>query len=952
MGFTTKWRLWMEKDSNTIFVNYRREDGGGEAGRICDRLIQEFGKNATFMDVDNIPLGVNFKEFLEKKVAKCSVLLVVMGKQWLNIKDNAGNRRIDDPSDFVSIEIMAALNRNIPVIPLFVHNASMPSVNDLPDRLKKLAYRNGISIRHEYFHDDINRLIKGIRESFLTAEESEGTKTSDIVSSIVEVQSKMEQSIPTGTLKQKTDIPSITPENIDIYINQGNEKYEKEDFDGAIKDYSESIRLNPQNAIVYNKRGNAKFNKEDYDEAIKDYDKAIQLNPNDPDAYYDRGEAKHSKEDYDEAIKDYDKAIQLNPNDSEFYYHRGNAKCEKEDFNGAIKDYDKAIQLNPNDSEFYNNRGDAKLSKEDYDGAIEDYDKAIHLNPKNANFYWFRGIAKFNKEDFDGAIKDYDETIRLDPQIDDAHNNRGFAKYKKGDLAGAILDYNEAIRINPKSAYAYNNRGNAKKEKGDAEGAILDFNEANRLLEKIVPIYNNKGIYGKDLLNESLRYFVCNTNRRATKDYSETLMYKNSYAMAWEDFSYPEHMKNVRKKDIIFMFAKGVGIIGIAEVLGSCEVFSPSDPKTLDPLFNSKEWRIPVLWHIWVPDKEAYKWKSPNTTFIEVTKDKYKNFREECIQYFVSKGILKDSGTTYPILPPVTKEAILETKKIEELKESEKIENLAIPEILWDAFCLFSIDDLRSLCEIFTKNRRKSKEDNLRDILAIVSINEVLKALPIDSLKMIADYIKVPRRKSIVAQIEEIKKTLNLPETENQKLPENSEQVLNKELNKDDDSLENVNKKINNQELQPITQKKEPYQENISSNENSSSLKNVDNTSNNTNQTQPTATATPTPTPTPTPISKADTSIYSKTAKAKFEQGDYIGAIEEYTKILQLNPQNVGVYYNRGLMKYKTGDIEGSKSDFKKFLESTKISKNENPNTQKAWMDIFNKFPDLKFLQA
>ncbi|MEK7484458.1 MAG: tetratricopeptide repeat protein, partial [Planctomycetota bacterium] len=239
-----------------------------------------------------------------------------------------------------------------------------------------------------------------------------------------------------------------------------------------------------------------------------------------------------------------------------------------------------------------------------------------------------------------------------------------------------------------------------------------------------------------------------------------------------------------------------------------------------------------------------------------------------------------------------------------------------IPEVLWEAFCLLSIDDLRSLCKTFTEKPRKSKEDNLRDILKKVSLDEALKELSMEMLKTIADYVGVPRRKSIVAQIEEIKKALNLPVSANQKLPENSEQV--EEVNEVPKNEKNVNK-ANDPEIETKTQVN--FQEKEVPEQNPKSF-------------------------------NSDTSIYLKTAKEKYDQGNYIGAIEEYTKILQFNPQNVAVYYNRGLMKYKTGDIEGSKSDFKKFLESTKTTRETNSNTQKAWTDVFNKFPDLKFLQA
>src|SRR5262249_55060068 len=88
-----------------IFISYRRDDTAGHAGRVHDRLVSEFGRDLLFMDVDTIPLGAKFSAVLQEQVGKCDVLLVLVGPSWLNAKDDAGNRRLDNPHDFVRIEI-------------------------------------------------------------------------------------------------------------------------------------------------------------------------------------------------------------------------------------------------------------------------------------------------------------------------------------------------------------------------------------------------------------------------------------------------------------------------------------------------------------------------------------------------------------------------------------------------------------------------------------------------------------------------------------------------------------------------------------------------------------------------------------------------------------------------------------------------------------------------------
>jgi hypothetical protein len=148
-----------------IFISYRRSDSADIAGRIYDRLVEDFGRDPLFKDVDSIPLGIDFKQYLSQKVRDCRVLLAIVGDHWLDASDEAGKRRLDDPADFVRIEIESALERGIPVIPLLVRGAKMPRESDLPASLRKLVYQNGVPIRPDPdFHHDMERLIAGLRK--------------------------------------------------------------------------------------------------------------------------------------------------------------------------------------------------------------------------------------------------------------------------------------------------------------------------------------------------------------------------------------------------------------------------------------------------------------------------------------------------------------------------------------------------------------------------------------------------------------------------------------------------------------------------------------------------------------------------------------------------------------------------------------------------------------------
>jgi hypothetical protein len=151
------------RGNNQIFISYRREDNAGVTGRIYDRLVQKFGETAIFKDIDSIPLGVNFRQHIDTIVQECDVVLVVIGDRWAGETRKPVRRRIDNPEDIVRIEIESALNRNIRVIPLLIQGVTMPSEASLPESLKGLAVRHGITIGNDpHFHSDMERLIRDL----------------------------------------------------------------------------------------------------------------------------------------------------------------------------------------------------------------------------------------------------------------------------------------------------------------------------------------------------------------------------------------------------------------------------------------------------------------------------------------------------------------------------------------------------------------------------------------------------------------------------------------------------------------------------------------------------------------------------------------------------------------------------------------------------------------------
>ncbi len=148
-----------------IFISYRRDDAKSAAGRLYDRLSQHFGENRVFMDVDDIAAGSDFFQTLQFTLQHCSAVLVVIGRDWTGRDQATGRHRIDDPDDFVHIEVRAALERGIPVLPVLVDGAGLPPPDRVPVALQPLLRRQAVEIRHARFREDADHLAAELAAS-------------------------------------------------------------------------------------------------------------------------------------------------------------------------------------------------------------------------------------------------------------------------------------------------------------------------------------------------------------------------------------------------------------------------------------------------------------------------------------------------------------------------------------------------------------------------------------------------------------------------------------------------------------------------------------------------------------------------------------------------------------------------------------------------------------------
>lgn len=149
-----------------IFISYRREDSAGYAGRLHEELVERFGTGEVFRDVDTLRAGQDFEDAIRRRLEQCDACVVMIGPGWLKSQTADGQRRLGAPGDYVTMEIAAALARpDVPVVPVLVGGATMPSAAELPEGLQALARRHAFTVRDETWEADMDRLASVLRPS-------------------------------------------------------------------------------------------------------------------------------------------------------------------------------------------------------------------------------------------------------------------------------------------------------------------------------------------------------------------------------------------------------------------------------------------------------------------------------------------------------------------------------------------------------------------------------------------------------------------------------------------------------------------------------------------------------------------------------------------------------------------------------------------------------------------
>ena len=214
-----------------IFISYRRQETAWPAGRLYDVLVERFPAEEVFKDVDNIEPGEDFVERITAAVGSCDVLLALIGPQWLTLSDENGRRRLDNPDDYVRLEIETALTRKIRVIPILVDEARIPRANELPPSLAPLVRRNAVEINPITF--DTKRLLATVQKTLAELKVSDTTTGS---------------AAPTSTARPGGSTQQVAGPEVEQLYDEALAAYWTEQWDKAVALLSQVLNRQPDYA--------------------------------------------------------------------------------------------------------------------------------------------------------------------------------------------------------------------------------------------------------------------------------------------------------------------------------------------------------------------------------------------------------------------------------------------------------------------------------------------------------------------------------------------------------------------------------------------------------------------------------------------------------------------------------------------------------------------------------
>src|SRR5262249_40860448 len=258
-----------------VFISYRRDDSRYQARMIHAAFCQVIPRDHVFMDVDSIPPGANFRKILKDWVNQSEVLLALIGPGWIDVSDpKTKGRRLDNPSDFVRIEIGEALARDIPVVPVLIDGAPLPDIGLLPDDLKELVDRQAEFVEYRTFDADVERLIRKLLAEAEKRRRAEDERRRQ--------EAEIKQRADEEERPRKAEAEERRREEDERRRQEAENKRRLDEAEAEKRRQAESVAALVSRGIDY-------YNENDPDRAIAEYTEAIRLDPKYADAFYNRG---------------------------------------------------------------------------------------------------------------------------------------------------------------------------------------------------------------------------------------------------------------------------------------------------------------------------------------------------------------------------------------------------------------------------------------------------------------------------------------------------------------------------------------------------------------------------------------------------------------------------------------------------------------------------------------
>jgi tetratricopeptide (TPR) repeat protein len=444
-----------------IFISYRRSDSADISGRIHDRLVPHFGGGSVLMDISSIPAGADFREHIKELIQQSGILLAVIGPQWEG-GDTPGIRRIDEPEDYVKLEIEQAIGKPLPIIPILVGGRAMPKPEQLPASLVSLAYRNAIEVRSgSGFPMDMEAVIKGI-EVYIQRPQIEGPAKM-AQEAVRRGDELLEQKHYELALKEYERAQALDTANVDAWAGKSLVLCELDRAKEALEASEHAIGLQFQHARAWFAKGAALWLMKHQDKALDALENALAIDPTLIDAWVGKGAILYEQGRTAESIKAIDQALKLDPTRQDIWIAKGNVLRAEKRYQEALETYDQALTKGDT-TVIWLHKAATLHDEQRFAEALAAYEQILTSAPENIEAALGKGIELRALKRYDEALKTFEQVIESTPENATAWVGKGDILLDLKHPQEALAAYERAIDLNPQMLGAWEGKTSAHRE--------------------------------------------------------------------------------------------------------------------------------------------------------------------------------------------------------------------------------------------------------------------------------------------------------------------------------------------------------------------------------------------------------------------------------------------------------------------------------------------------------